>query len=214
MVKYRNVSNYKGNSSLSNYVYSIGTKYFFSLCTSFGWDNGGDLLAILSHSYELILWDANTRKKSSVDVGLKDVLSCLVWATNTPILAIGTVKGNVSIYNYNTSKWDLPSSLSKTCWDTYLTYQKYCLLSLYDINTLWNLQNEQKCYTWSSALFTFVFKSYLNSKVSNSFLYMEYWPFSVSLPVALQSTSTVGKIFLLVIFKSFQILSGGYFGSG
>jgi WD repeat-containing protein 19 len=31
-------------------------------------------------------------------------MSCLIWAKTSPMLAVGTVKGNVSIYNHNTSK--------------------------------------------------------------------------------------------------------------
>lgn len=43
-------------------------------------------------------------KKQIVDVGLRDGLTFLVWAKSTPLLAIGTNKGNVSVYNHNTSK--------------------------------------------------------------------------------------------------------------
>jgi WD repeat-containing protein 19 len=75
-----------------------------SLCTGFGWDSDGDLLAIICQSPQLILWDANTQKKIQIDVRLKDQMSCLIWAKTSPMLAVGTVKGNVSIYNHNTSK--------------------------------------------------------------------------------------------------------------
>ncbi|RZB40660.1 WD repeat-containing protein 19 [Asbolus verrucosus] len=81
-------------------------RYLFlkSLCTGFGWDSDGDLLAIICQSPQLTLWDANTQKKTQIDVRLKDQMSCLIWAKTGPILAVGTVKGNVSIYNHNTSK--------------------------------------------------------------------------------------------------------------
>nr|CAH7760831.1 unnamed protein product [Callosobruchus chinensis] len=75
-----------------------------SLCQGFAWDNNGDLLAMISQGPELILWDSNTNRKNSIDIGLKDALSCLVWAKKVPILAIGTTKGNLSIYNHNSSK--------------------------------------------------------------------------------------------------------------
>ncbi|XP_023012404.2 intraflagellar transport protein Oseg6 isoform X1 [Leptinotarsa decemlineata] len=75
-----------------------------SLCTGFSWDCEGDILAIICQSSQLILWDSNTTKKNIVDVGLKDTMTCLVWAKTTAILAMGSSKGNVSIYNHNTSK--------------------------------------------------------------------------------------------------------------
>ncbi|XP_066257249.1 WD repeat-containing protein 19 isoform X1 [Euwallacea similis] len=74
-----------------------------NLCTSFGWDSDGDLLGIVSQS-QLIIWDANASKKTVIDVGLKDYMSCLTWAKTSPLVAVGTTKGNVSIYNHNTSK--------------------------------------------------------------------------------------------------------------
>ncbi|XP_030765268.1 WD repeat-containing protein 19 [Sitophilus oryzae] len=74
-----------------------------NLCTSFSWDSDGDLLGIVSQS-QLIVWDANSSKKLFIDVGLKDYMSCLTWAKKGPILAVGTTKGNVSIYNHTTSK--------------------------------------------------------------------------------------------------------------
>lgn len=74
-----------------------------SLCTSFSWDCDGDLLGIVSQS-QLMIWDANATKKTMIDVGLKDYMSCLVWAKTGPVLAVGTMKGNVSIYNHDTSK--------------------------------------------------------------------------------------------------------------
>lgn len=75
-----------------------------SLCTGFSWDNEGDILAVICQTPQIILWDANLSKKQIVDVGLKDTMSCLVWAKHSPILAVGTVKGNVSIYNHISSK--------------------------------------------------------------------------------------------------------------
>ncbi|XP_028136974.1 WD repeat-containing protein 19 [Diabrotica virgifera virgifera] len=74
------------------------------LCSGFSWDSDGDLLAAISQSSQLVLWDTNTTKKDIIDVGLKDAMTCLIWARKNPILAVGTTKGNVSIYNHNTSK--------------------------------------------------------------------------------------------------------------
>lgn len=79
--------------------------FVFSLCAGFGWDADGDVLGIIDQSPQLILWDANSRKKSAVDMGLRDSLTCLVWAKNSSLLAVGTAKGNVSIYNHNIFKY-------------------------------------------------------------------------------------------------------------
>ncbi|XP_017769670.1 PREDICTED: WD repeat-containing protein 19 [Nicrophorus vespilloides] len=75
-----------------------------SLCSGFAWDMDGDVLGIISQSPQLILWDANTNKKQIVDVGLRDPMTCILWSKNAPVLAVGTSKGNVSIYNHTTSK--------------------------------------------------------------------------------------------------------------
>lgn len=37
------------------------------------WDNEGDLLGIVvQNSNQLVLWDANTKKKQQIDIGLRD----------------------------------------------------------------------------------------------------------------------------------------------
>nr|CAH7760835.1 unnamed protein product [Callosobruchus chinensis] len=65
-----------------------------SLCQGFAWDNNGDLLAMISQGPELILWDSNTNRKNSIDIGLKDALSCLVWAKKTYSCVRQTFKKN------------------------------------------------------------------------------------------------------------------------
>lgn len=70
------------------------------------WDSDGDLLgAICANSSIISLWDANTSKKCTVETGLRDTLSCLLWAKNMPTLAVATTRGNVVIYNHNTAKY-------------------------------------------------------------------------------------------------------------
>ncbi|KAK5643690.1 hypothetical protein RI129_007535 [Pyrocoelia pectoralis] len=93
------------------------------LCCGFGWDSEGDLLAIISQPSQLLLWDANTTKKSTIDIGLKDGLTVVLWAKSSPLLAVGTVKGNVSIYNHATSKrtpiiGKHSKKISCGCWNT------------------------------------------------------------------------------------------------
>lgn len=69
------------------------------------WDCYGDLLAVIcANATTLTLWDANSNKKSNIEVGLKDRLSCLVWAKSSPLLAITSHSGNLSIYNHSTAK--------------------------------------------------------------------------------------------------------------
>lgn len=86
-------------------LYTLLILCSFSFCSGFGWDSDGDLLAIISeNSAQLLLWDANQDKKQLIDVGIRDSLSCLFWAKTGPIIAIGTSKGNLSLYNHNTSK--------------------------------------------------------------------------------------------------------------
>lgn len=62
------------------------------------------MAAICVGSTTLILWDSNTFKKQNVEVGLRDKLSCLIWAKSGPLLAIATHSGNVSIYNHSSAK--------------------------------------------------------------------------------------------------------------
>ncbi|CAK9825837.1 WD repeat-containing protein 19 [Anthophora retusa] len=75
------------------------------LCSGFGWDSDGDLLAIISqNSSSITLWDATTGKKSQIDAGVRDGLTCMMWAKRTCLLAIGTQKGNLILYDHINSK--------------------------------------------------------------------------------------------------------------
>ncbi|CAH1776664.1 unnamed protein product [Owenia fusiformis] len=75
------------------------------MCTGIGWDKDGDTLAIINDKSGVIfLWDANTHKTSQLDSGLRDSLSLLLWSKTGPQLAIGTSKGNLLIYNHQTSR--------------------------------------------------------------------------------------------------------------
>lgn len=76
-----------------------------SLCCGFSWDSDGDYLAIITtNSSFIILWDANSSKKSQVDAGVRDGLTCLTWAKNNYVLAVGTQKGNLIIYDHLRAK--------------------------------------------------------------------------------------------------------------
>ncbi|XP_058805723.1 WD repeat-containing protein 19 [Phymastichus coffea] len=75
------------------------------LCTGFGWDSDGDILAAVTNSSSIImLWNATTGKRSQVDAGVRDGLTCMMWAKKNCLLAIGTQKGNLVIYDHINSK--------------------------------------------------------------------------------------------------------------
>ncbi|XP_001606822.2 WD repeat-containing protein 19 isoform X1 [Nasonia vitripennis] len=75
------------------------------LCTGFGWDSDGDVLAaVTSGSSIIVLWDATTGKRSQVDAGVRDGLTCMMWAKRNCLLAVGTQKGNLVIYDHINAK--------------------------------------------------------------------------------------------------------------
>ena len=60
---------------------------------------------ITDRSPSIILWDANTHRIQQVDTGVRDVLSLILWAkSSSPLLAVGTSKGNLMIYNHRTAR--------------------------------------------------------------------------------------------------------------
>ncbi|KAF2983126.1 hypothetical protein EK904_011176, partial [Melospiza melodia maxima] len=69
------------------------------------WDKDGDTLAIITDkSSTIFLWDAITNKTSQVDSGMRDAMSFLLWSRVGALLAVGTTKGNLLIYNRQTSR--------------------------------------------------------------------------------------------------------------
>ncbi|XP_033342026.1 intraflagellar transport protein Oseg6 [Megalopta genalis] len=75
------------------------------LCNGFGWDSDGDLLAVISqNSSAIVLWDATTGKKCQIDAGVRDSLTCIMWAKRTCLLAVGTQKGNLVLYDHINAK--------------------------------------------------------------------------------------------------------------
>ncbi|XP_067949190.1 WD repeat-containing protein 19-like isoform X2 [Watersipora subatra] len=70
-----------------------------------GWDKDGDMLAIIADkSHIIFLWDANSQRTYQVDSSLRDPLTFLAWSKTGSLLAIGTAKGNLLIYNHETSR--------------------------------------------------------------------------------------------------------------
>ncbi len=54
--------------------------------------------------FKVTLWDSNDRQKHLIDTGLRDPLTCILWAKSSPLMAVGTARGNLAIYNHQTSK--------------------------------------------------------------------------------------------------------------
>nr|XP_030126799.3 WD repeat-containing protein 19 isoform X2 [Taeniopygia guttata]XP_030126800.3 WD repeat-containing protein 19 isoform X2 [Taeniopygia guttata] len=74
-------------------------------CVGMDWDKDGDTLAIITDkSSTIFLWDAITNKTSQVDSGMRDAMSFLLWSRVGALLAVGTTKGNLLIYNRQTSR--------------------------------------------------------------------------------------------------------------
>ncbi|XP_066242265.1 WD repeat-containing protein 19 [Saccopteryx leptura] len=74
-------------------------------CVAMDWDKDGDILAVIAEKSSCIhLWDANTNKTSQLDSGLRDQMSLLLWSKIGSFLAVGTSKGNLLIYNHQTSR--------------------------------------------------------------------------------------------------------------
>ncbi|XP_045115021.1 WD repeat-containing protein 19-like isoform X2 [Portunus trituberculatus] len=75
------------------------------VCSGFGWDKDGALLSIINDRSPLVhVWDANSGRVQHLDSGLRDTLTFLSWSRTAPLLAVGTAKGNLMIYNHQTSR--------------------------------------------------------------------------------------------------------------
>ncbi|KAK9399187.1 WD repeat-containing protein 19 [Crotalus adamanteus] len=74
-------------------------------CIAMDWDQDGDTLAIIADkSSAIYLWDANTNKTSLMDTSMREPMSFLCWSKTEALLVAGTAKGNVLIYNRQTSR--------------------------------------------------------------------------------------------------------------
>ncbi|XP_037103187.1 WD repeat-containing protein 19 [Syngnathus acus] len=73
-------------------------------CVGMDWDKDGDILAVIAaKSSSIYLWDASVNKTSKIDSGMRDHISLIVWSKTGSLLAAGTAKGNLLIYNQQTS---------------------------------------------------------------------------------------------------------------
>ncbi|MFT7807501.1 WD repeat-containing protein 19 [Arapaima gigas] len=74
-------------------------------CLAMDWDKDGDTLAAIADKSSAVhLWDANVNKTSQLDSGMRDQMSFILWSKIGSLLAVGTSKGNLLIYNQQTSR--------------------------------------------------------------------------------------------------------------
>uniref|UniRef100_A0A1A7WGZ7 WD repeat-containing protein 19 n=1 Tax=Iconisemion striatum TaxID=60296 RepID=A0A1A7WGZ7_9TELE len=113
---------YKWQKSLGNYIAVAGQDNSVKIfdrhgqkwtelnlpgrCVGMDWDKNGDILAVIAAKSSLIyLWDASVSKMSQIDSGMsKDQMTFILWSKAGPLLAVGTAKGNLLIYNQQTSR--------------------------------------------------------------------------------------------------------------
>uniref|UniRef100_A0A3P8UWS2 WD repeat-containing protein 19 n=1 Tax=Cynoglossus semilaevis TaxID=244447 RepID=A0A3P8UWS2_CYNSE len=112
---------YKWQKSLGNYIAVAGQDSSVKIfdrhgfkwsevnlsgrCVGLDWDKDGDILAVIAAKSSFIyLWDASVNKTSQIDSGMRDQMSFILWSKTGPLLAVGTVKGNLLIYNQQTSR--------------------------------------------------------------------------------------------------------------
>uniref|UniRef100_A0A671THC5 WD repeat-containing protein 19 n=1 Tax=Sparus aurata TaxID=8175 RepID=A0A671THC5_SPAAU len=112
---------YKWQKSLGNYIAVAGQDNSVKVfdrhghkwtelnlpghCVGMDWDKDGDILAVIAaKSSSIYLWDASVNKTSQIESGMRDHMSFILWSRTGPLLAVGTVKGNLLIYNQQTSR--------------------------------------------------------------------------------------------------------------
>lgn len=53
-----------------------------------------------------MLWEANSSKTEQINPVFKDYLTCIIWSKVGQIVAITSTKGNLTIYDYITTKYE------------------------------------------------------------------------------------------------------------
>ncbi|XP_047221085.1 WD repeat-containing protein 19 [Girardinichthys multiradiatus] len=113
---------YKWQKSLGNYIAVAGQDNSVKIfdrhgqkwtelnlpgrCVGMDWDKDGDILAVIAaKSSSIFFWDASINKTLQIDSGMsKDLMTFILWSKTGPLLAVGTAKGNLLIYNQQTSR--------------------------------------------------------------------------------------------------------------
>eukprot|EP00039_Didymoeca_costata_P030876 m.31858 g.31858 ORF g.31858 m.31858 type:complete len:1357 (-) comp8355_c0_seq1:4546-8616(-) len=74
-------------------------------CVGMDWSRDGGMLAIIHNkSTSVVLWDANSDEARQLDTDEKASLSFVQWSKTANILALGTTKGALVLYNHQTSR--------------------------------------------------------------------------------------------------------------
>lgn len=64
------------------------------------WDFEGTSLAVINDTNSfLYIWNSNSLKTDRIETGMREPLSFLAWGKSGLFLAVGTVKGNILLYN-------------------------------------------------------------------------------------------------------------------
>ena len=72
-------------------------------CIGLSWDADGDFLGILAEgSSTILLWESHSARLIEIESNIRDAGSCIAWSTSGKILAYGTSKGNLLVYNHRT----------------------------------------------------------------------------------------------------------------
>jgi WD repeat-containing protein 19 len=75
------------------------------LCTSLDWDKDGDVLAVTQDKNGIFfLWSTHSSGVIKLDSGMREHLNVCAWSKSSHILAIGTAKGNLLLYNHRTRR--------------------------------------------------------------------------------------------------------------
>jgi WD repeat-containing protein 19 len=90
-------------------------------CTGLEWNRNSTILAILQSGapQEVFLWNVSTKQMDIVNLELKDVIF-MKWSTKDNLLAFGTSKGDVAIYDQDVKELRISDAKHKkriTCGD-------------------------------------------------------------------------------------------------
>ncbi|KAL5510222.1 hypothetical protein EMCRGX_G005732 [Ephydatia muelleri] len=112
-------------------------------CTSMDWDKDGDLLAI-THDKDgvLFLLSSSTFEVTQLDTGLKDTLSLCCWAKHSQLLAVGTSKGNLLLYNHRKGR-KIPIAGKHTKKITCAAWSAENLLALGSVDRTFTISNAE-----------------------------------------------------------------------
>ncbi|CAF3582253.1 unnamed protein product [Adineta steineri] len=74
-------------------------------CLQMKWDKDGDTLAAITEKSNIVyLWNSSSQKTSTIDTQTKDHTTVIAWSKSANLLAIGTSRGNVILYDQQTAK--------------------------------------------------------------------------------------------------------------